>query len=241
MPTPVVYPFDPNAELESNFILQERHTLSSVNAAPYRIIIPDFAPFYVNDFSATYVSLSGIPEPLIEGVHYYMALNYVGASRSTNKSVYGGIPIITSFANGYIDISYRVVGGPWCADVDHVYRMLLETVYNPRMTWWDNLTNVQEVFPPTPHQQPVDDVSGLTDMLGSLDGIRQAILQAPGEAPASYVAHLVSKGNVHDMTLGDLGCQEAATLAIATDVEVLERQRIDKAVTLRQILLLLGL
>lgn len=240
MPEQVSYPEDLNAELESNFIHDELHTITAVNAAPCRILIPKLAPFYVNNFSMKHIDSLGVEHPLTEGVDYYFALPYIAATRSTGKQVYGGIPVITTRTSGVISLDYRIIGGPWCANIDLVYLQLLETVFNPRVTWWDKLTNVQALFPPTDHGQSLDDVQGIETLYSHFLAIRDAILQAPQLAPAQYIAHLISHGNPHGTTLEDLGAKEAAKLELATDEEVMLRRSVEKAVTLRQILQLLG-
>lgn len=240
MPEIVSFPFDPNATLESNFIKNEYHTVTAVNAAPYRILIPELAPFYVNNLKVEHIDALGVRKTLDEGVDYYLALPYVGATRSTGKAVYGGIPIITSLAAGTIALEYRIVGGPWTADRDYVYAALLETVYNPRVTWWEKLTNVQAVFPPTDHDQSLDDVEGTDAILGVLGGIREAILQAPQMAPARYLEHLLAQGNPHNMTPDDLNLGNASAKDVATDEQVFLKEDSSNLVTLGQVLRLIG-
>lgn len=240
MPEQVSYPFDPDAALESNFIKGEIHTVTSVNAAPYRILIPKLAPFYVNNLVLEHIDTVGVRRELTEGVDYYFALPYVGATRSTGKPVYGGIAIISNLATGQVELDYRILGGEWCANIDYVYQQLLETVYNPRVTWWDKLTNVQETFPPIDHDHSLDDVQQIEVLFTHLLSIRDAILQAPQTAPARYIAHLIQEGNPHKTTLEDLGGTATAKLPLATDEDVMLRRKLDHAVTLRQILMLLG-
>ena len=71
-----------------------------------------------------------------------------------------------------------------------------------------------------------------------LTSIQQAILQAPNNAPASYIAHMNTQ-NAHGVTLQSLGAGSSATLEKASDQEVIDRAMVNKTVTLRQVLMLL--
>lgn len=235
----VIYPFDPTGQAPSNYVTGEVHTLTEINAAPYRILIPRFAPFYLNNLSVTHINVDGTTNEMIEGVDYYAAIPYMSASRSTGKSVYGGLAIINNIANGGVRVEYQTVGSKWCADTEYVYQQLLEQAYNPRTTWWDHLTNVQEIFPPTDHLQNIEDLCGIDELIQRLTEIRQAILEKPVSAPGEMIAHMLAR-NPHNLTLEDMGGKNAAYLDVATDQEVLQRARVDKAITLRQLIMLLS-
>lgn len=235
----VTYAFDPTGRDAANLVTDEMHVLTEVNAAPYRILIPTFAPFYSYNLKVEHIDIQGNVRLLSEGVDYYLALPYVDATRSTGKAVYGGIPIINSFADGAIRLQYQTVGGPWCADIDYVYARLIEQVYNPRATWWDGLTNVQDNFPPLPHDHGIDDLYQVEVLFQTLTGIRDAILQAPSNVPGQIIAHMLDR-SIHPSTPEDLGLGPAATLDVATDSEVMSHAPVDKVITLRQVLLLLG-
>ena len=234
------YPFDTTGLAPSNLVQNELHTLTEVNSAPYRILIPSFAPFYLHNLLVEHIGTTGTPTPLTEGVDYYCVLPYMAASRSVGKSLYGGLAFISDLVQGTIRLKYQTLGGSWCADKNYVYEQLLSAHYNRRTTWWDTLTNVQETFPPTDHDHNAEDIEGHTELLAKLDEIRTAILQSPNLVPAQYLAHLMAKGNVHDLNKSDLGLGDVSNLPLATDQEVLSRIPSDKYVTLRQILMLLS-
>lgn len=235
------YPFDTTGTAESNLIRDELHTLTEVNAAPQRILIPKAAPFYLNNLLAEHISQQGVATPLTEGVDFYCALPYVAASRSVGKPVFGGFAMISDLPQGTIRLTrYQTVGGPWVANRDYVYEQLLATVYNKRTAWWDSLTNVQQLFPPTDHEQPVDDVEGHEAMLVALGKIEQALLANPGNLAGLIAAHIQNIGNPHQVTKNDVGLADVANFPMATDQEVVERANVDKYITLRQLLLLIN-
>ena len=234
----VTYPFDPTGQAPGNRVTDEMHTLTAINAKPYRILIPDFAPFYLSNLVVEHVAIDGQVTLLHEGVDYYTTLPYIAAQRSSGKAVYGGLPIISNLVNGGIRLSYQTVGGDFCADVAYVYARLLEQVYNPRTTWWDMISNVQATFPPIEHDTSLDDVQQITVLFEQLEKIRLAILQAPTNVPGQYIAHLLER-NPHGLTAEDLGITPVAMLDQATDEEVIRAEPKDKAITLRQLVLFL--
>ncbi len=177
------YAFDPTGILPANLIVDELHTLTEVNDVTYRIIIPEFAPFYTNNLMVKYND--GVSDTILqEGVDYILCLPYLGASRSIGSMVYGGISFNFSAPSGTLKISYQTLGGEWIADPNYVYEILVNTAYNPRVTVWDVLTNVQEIFPPINHDQLIDYVYDIGDVILKLQEIADAITN---RAPHTFV------------------------------------------------------
>ena len=239
MPT-VNYPFDTTGIAATNLVTGELDTVTEVNAAPYRILIPSFAPFYLHNLLIEHINELGVAQPLIEGVDFYATLPYMAATRSTGKPVYGGLSILSELPQGTIRLQYQTVGGTWCADRDYVYNQLLTDLYNPRTAWWDQLTNVQDLFPPTVHEQPIGDVMGHEAILAVLGQIREAIITNPNTVPAFFFEHVLNLGNPHQLSKLDIGLEKVANYELATDEEVIGRVVTDKYVTLRQVLMLLN-
>lgn len=238
MTTPI-YPEDLEGNAESNLVTGEFHTLTELNDDTYRILIPTFAPFYLRNLLLEHVDTTGAITPLTEGVDYYPCLQYMGATRSIGKPVYGGMYINSRLVEGSLRLRYQTVGGKWCADRDYVYERLAESVYNKRSVWWDNITNVQETFPPTDHNHPVSPLDGMERLLAGLQDLQQAVLQTGTSLSAQLQIHMNDE-EMHRPSKATVGLGQVSDLPMATDEEVLERQPIEKYVTLRQILLLLN-
>lgn len=237
----ITYPYDPLGTAPSNLIEGELHTLTEINAAPYRILIPTFAPLYLNNLLLEHVAVNGEVSELHEGEDYYATLPYMAASRSLGQPVYGGLALISTLPQGTVRLRYQTVGGEWCADQNTVYNNLLTIAYNQRLTWWDQITNVQQTFPPSNHQNSAGDVAGHEDLLAAMNQIIAAILTPRNnDVPASYVAHLLATGNAHGATPADFGLEHVQNIPPATDEEVMARAMVDKTVTLRQIVMLLN-
>ena len=238
----VQYPFDPSGTASTNLVTGELRTLTEVNAAPYRIFIPSHAPFYLNNLLLEHINEQGVATTLVEGIDYYPVLPYMAASRSIGQSIYGGLSIISTLAQGVVRLQYQTLGGSWTADPDYVYNQLLTSVYNNRTTWWDRLTNVQQIFPPMDHEHVADDIEGHQALLEKLDTIREAILNQPNTIPellAKFLAHIEEEGNVHNLHKNDIDLGHVENLPFATDQEVLELKEENRYISLRQVVLLL--
>ena len=239
----VTYPFDPSGVAATNLVTDELRTLTEINSAPYRIFIPSHAPFYLNNLLLEHINVQGVVTELHEGIDYYPVLPYMAASRSIGQSIYGGLSIISTLPQGTVRLSkYQTLGGTWVADANYVYEQLLSSVYNNRTTWWDRLTNVQQIFPPMDHDHVADDIEGHQALLAKLDEIREAILTQPNTVPqllAKFLAHIEEEGNVHSLHKNDIGLGFVENLPFATDQEVLELKEENRYISLRQVVLLL--
>lgn len=175
----MLYDFDPTGSLPDNLVVDELHTLTEVNADTYNIIIPEFAPFYTNNLVIIYNDGVNGDITLQENVHYVLCLPYIAASRSIGAMVYGGVSFLTNLPSGTLRFTYRTLGGSWTANPTYVYGVLVNTAYNPRVTSWDLVTNVQQIFPPVNHDQSLDYIFGYGDLIAKIDEITQAISARP--------------------------------------------------------------
>jgi len=178
MPT-VSYPLDSTGINASNLIPNELHILTEVNNSTYRVLVPDFSPFYLDNFSVKHTDDLGNITILTPDVDYIFTLPYLAASRSIGKMLYGAISVNSSIVNGVLSLTYQTLGGNWIADKNLVLVTLANTNYNPVITSWDQVTNKQDLFPPINHDLSLDYVTGATELVASITQVRDAILQGP--------------------------------------------------------------
>lgn len=174
MPT-VTYGLDMSGNNPANLIENELHTASEAHFKDYYFLVPNFAPFFVDNFSLS-VSMNGNTTPLTEDVDYSFALQYVTGTRITGKAMYGAITLHNLNLNGVLKMTYQTIGGDQIADRLVVLTTLADKAYNPRMTIWDILTNVPNALPPTPHYQDYDQFFGQEELVTKLGEIRDAIV-----------------------------------------------------------------
>lgn len=237
MPT-VSYPLDRTGLSTANKVPDEVHVLTEVNDATYRILIPDFAPFYLDNFSLVHVDTLGVHTTLDRDLDYIPTIPYLSASTAIGKMLYGGVSISNKLVNGSILVSYQTLGGDDNANVNFVREQLYEITINPRTTSWEIIANKPDIFPPYPHDHTFDDVAGSDDLVKAVNDISNAIAAGPNPSN-SYVSHLVNEDNPHNTTKAQLDLDKVANIATATDAEVAAHQRLEKHVTLKQIISLL--
>ena len=231
----VTYPLDTTGISPANLVRDEPHVLTEINDATYRIIIPDFAPFYQDNFQLRYSDGAGNISILEKGIDFDFCLPYMDASRAIGKYLFGALTIHNAYVQGYLAVDYQTLGDKWVADKNYVLEQLVEHNYNPRVVYWDQLTNVQQTFPPTSHAQDYDTIYGQKSVIESIDKIIAAILAGPS-ATNDYRSHVLAKGNVHGLTAADLGLSEASTLPLASLEELQNLDPVEKLFSLKQML-----
>ncbi len=172
----VIYPLDLTGVSPSNLVQNELHSVNESKFRDYYFIVPNFSPFYVDNFKAT-ITTGTVTRDLIEDVDFSFALNYVTGTRTTGKAMYGAITLHNLNLNGIISIDYQTIGGDQVADRLQVLTVLADRAYNPRTTIWDILTNIPTAFPPVPHYQDYENFYGQEQVVQALGEIRDAILQ----------------------------------------------------------------
>lgn len=175
MPTPITYPLDYTGNSVANRITQELHSVSEAHFRDYYFIVPNFAPFYPDNFQLS-ITVNNITTILNEDVDFSFALPYVTGTRVTGKALYGGITLHNLNLNGILSLNYQLLGGNQIADRLQVLTLLADKAYNPKTTIWDILSNTPEAFPPTPHYQDYSQFFGQEALVAKLGEIRDAII-----------------------------------------------------------------
>ena len=171
----VTYPLDMSGVSPVNLVTGELHTVTEAHFRDYFFLVPNFAPFYVDNFKATII-VGNETRDLVEDVDFSFAIPYVTGTRTTGKAMYGGVTLHNLNINGIISIDYQTLGGDQIADRLHVLTVLADKAYNPRTTIWDIL-GVPSVFNPSQHYQDYSNFYGQEQLVQSLGEIRDAILQ----------------------------------------------------------------
>lgn len=172
----VTYPLDLTGINPDSRVIDELHTVTEAHFRDYYFIVPNFAPFYVDNFEASII-VNNTERVLVEDVDFSFALPYVTGTRVTGKALYGAITLHNLDLNGIIKLSYQTLGGEHISDRLYVLTYLAEKAYNPRTTIWDLITNAPAAFPPEPHYQDYDDFYGQEEVVQKLGEIRDAIVQ----------------------------------------------------------------
>lgn len=231
----VTYPLDTTGISPGNLVRDEPHVLTEINDATYRIIIPDFAPFYQDNFELKYLDGNGTTVTLVKGVDFDFCLPYMDASRAIGKYLFGAITIHNVYVQGFLAVTYQTLGDKWVADKNFVLEALVEHNYNPRVVYWDQVTNTQQLFPPTSHAQDYDTIYGQKSVIEAFDRLIEAILQGPNPGN-EFLAHVISTGNPHKTTYADIGLPDLFGAEPATLTEMANSEPLEKLFSLKNLI-----
>lgn len=172
----VLFPLDPNCRLESNFIKNELHTVSSSRVSDYNLIIPKYAPFYIKDLEVRFKGNNNSAfRKLKYKEDYTFGLYFKGGTELFGYVSYGCIMLNDPGMEGVIQLDYRTIGGDYLVDIEKVMNKLIETVWNPREKDWAHIAGVPPSLPPIEHFIDWNDITNLGDLLAKLDEVVDAI------------------------------------------------------------------
>lgn len=232
------YPLDLTGIAPANLIKDEPQVITEINGRHSQIIIPDYAPFYLDNQKVVHVETDGSETILTRDVDYFVAYPYQDLARESGKLAFGAIVIIRQGAVNRFKISYQTLGDKWVADPNYVKTVLLEKAYNPRFAYWDQMTNVQDKFPPQSHEHDVTESDKYPALLEAINRVTEAILTRDYNESSIYPT-VVSYLNRHmpELTsLTALGLDMIENLPIATIEEIQQRLKVRKYITVEQVL-----
>jgi hypothetical protein len=236
----ISYPFDTTGLSNANLVIDEPHVISELNATTYRIFVPKFAPFYVNNFVLNHISITNVKTTLVEGRDYYFCLPFIGGARSTGKMLYGAISLNHKLIDGMFELTYQTIGGDWITNPAQVLLEIAEKNYNPRIVPWDKVINKPEIFPTTEHKHDANFIYGQKELKDAIKGIEDALTGVGSTFPADLSRHTTDYNNPHHVTASTIGLPDVANLPIADDQEVMALADVNKYMTLRQLSLFMN-
>lgn len=198
-----VYPLDKTGVAPSNLVTNEQQTISAVNYKDFSFLIPQFAPIYATSLKISYKDINGNTRPMVEGVDYLLGLPFIGATRALARPVYGSVVFLDLTLNGTIIFEkYQTLGGNYVLDTATLTALMVNMIYNPRVTSWEQVTNLPENFPPSPHQWDLIDMVGMSGVDSSLRGIADAIVRSINNGQND---HFTDFENPHETDKGQIG------------------------------------
>lgn len=171
MPT-YEYDFDPNGTSVDNKIVGETHVISPPDSTDFYFVVPDHAPFFLNNLSITHYP-SG--NTLVEGVDYGLSYKFLTASYQTAKSIFGAISIFNKTLSGTLEITYQTLGGKWAIDETKAAELVSNAIHNPRITSWELVVDLPETFPAIEHSHDLSDLVGMSEVVTQLEAIKTAL------------------------------------------------------------------
>jgi hypothetical protein len=225
MPAP--YQFDPTGTLPANRITGEQHIITVVSGRNYHFIVPTYAPFFADGCTVSYRDIDNNIRFLVEGIDFYFCFQFIAASRSCAKPIYGGISFLNLELAGVVTLVYQTVGGTWTLDPVQINEILSDTTRNPRVTSWEHVASVPALFPVVDHEWNLTDLVGMSDVVQSVDEVALAIANRPTPTPVADYALIPTKNM--------LGLGNVQNFGIATDAEAQAGTSITKYMTPRAV------
>lgn len=172
---PFLYPYDPLGTYPSNLITNELHTVTAPTSdEEANFIVPNAAPFFMDGI----IFRTG-PAPtdpvLIENVDYYLTHQFVEATQSLNKRIYGSITFVNRMFSGSVYLTYQTLGGPYTLDDYSVVTELTKSLYAIRVVTWGQIVGVPVAFPPVEHPHHTSDLTGMTEIVQQLQSLVGAV------------------------------------------------------------------
>lgn len=212
-----VYPFDPTGNLASNLIQNEQQIVTAVNYRDYHLVVPRFAPFFLESMVATITEPDTDPRPLVRGIDYWGVFQFISASRACSQPVWGGIALLDNTLSGVIKLSYQTLGGEWTLDEQGIAELLAYSLHNPRVTAWEQVIGLPHAFPVIDHEWDLVDLVGASEIVDSLTAIEAAIRASGG---ADITAHINNFNNPHQTTKDQVQLGLVMNYATATNADV---------------------
>lgn len=225
MPTP--YQFDPTGTLPANRITGEQHIITAASAGNYHYVVPTFSPFFSDGCSVSYRDIDNNVRILVEGIDFHFGYQFIAASRSCAKPIYGGISFLNLELAGVVTLVYQTVGGNWTLDSAAINEILSDTLRNPRVVSWEQIANVPTLFPAVDHEWNLQDLVGMSDVQDAIDGVAATIANKPASPPLDFGNMAATKYTV--------GLGNVQNFGIATDDDAIQGTSITKYTTPRNV------
>lgn len=231
-----LYPYDPTARATSNRIENESITvIPPTQITDYSYVIPRAAPYFAETLVVKDGKTPGA-RTLVENVDYWCVIDFLSASVGLGKRIAVGIALLDPSYSGTLYVSYQTLGGNYTIADYSVLEELIRERYIVKHVSYEQLINLPEGFSPEWHQHEVGDMVGMTPVVSSLEGIRQAtagrngsydqlnqqLLNHVGSA-AAHTPTNVGLGNVRNYTVATLTEAKAGTQSRYITADILKQ------------------
>lgn len=157
----------------------------SLNTATYpnrfNVVIPIEAPFYR---TGLVITAPGRPEPLIEGLDYYLGYYYQEAAEAFKEAVYGGIILLHA-----TEIDYEIVpiGREYRIPSSEIAKWLVkEDIKDPRNVDWSELMRYAPTIPAIDPPQSLEEAILRDEVVAALHELAVVLAEQAKEMEGAY-------------------------------------------------------
>lgn len=165
------YPFDSTGRSTTNLVRDEVHTLITLTDTR--------KPRYIFTRNGAYYNDSLIVKQnntkLVLNRDYKLAFFWQKATHETSFPVSTGIQIINRRLTGDIQVTYQVVGGEYQDRFVGLEQLLAILPHDVSNVFWDDIIEKPVGYEPVRHLHHINDVFGLSKLLGVLAELRRSL------------------------------------------------------------------
>lgn len=211
------YEYDPYGDNPLNLIEGEAHTITAANGTDFNLLIPRKGPFHRRSFRM-YDASTG--QDLTPTIDYFFAYRFDQILKSGSmQPVYAGIVMLDNTRSANVKMDYQTLGGSYTLSEQQIVELLANKQRDPRTVLFENVIDVPDELPATPHRQNVNDFVGYNAVVDALYNIADAIEVGNVKSMQALMEHVADHHNPHRITLEDLGIDELGNLVPATKDE----------------------
>lgn len=174
-----LYPLDITGVALTNMVSNERQTLNPPGEAlDFHFILPFAGPYYRDSMRLVHITTG---RTLTRGIDWMPGHRFQSASyelESIYGGVYGSILFLDRTLSGQVQLAeYQTLGGEWTLNENRILEILSNRVVDPRALTFDEVSDKPLLFPPVEHGHPVDDFTGMAEMIEATNDVAAAIRQ----------------------------------------------------------------
>ena len=171
---PLTLPLDLTGTAASNLRSNEAHAITDYSS---RFFVPEAGPFFTKGM----ILRKPDGSPMQPGQDYKaLHLSTDGVNQS-GKEVCCLLYVHNEAIAGNITATYQAIGGPYTATVPALEQLLENlSITNGNQVHWAQIVDAPVQYPPTQHPHHSKSIFGMNDIVGSLNGVSNAILASDG-------------------------------------------------------------
>lgn len=178
-----LYPLDLTGAAATNKVVGEKQTLNPPPAPEdndgeftFHFVIPFATPFFRDTLKIKHIATG---QPLQRGIDWMPGHKFHSASyelEGVKGGVYASVLLTDRSLSGQIEFTeYQTLGGTWTLNENRILEILSNRLVDPRTVTYEEVNDKPEVFPPVPHNHPVEDLTGMAEVVASNYDIAAAL------------------------------------------------------------------
>lgn len=159
-----MYDFDPTGVNPSNLIINELHSIGSVNGRDLNYFAAKTGPFFANSL----VIVDANTGRELEQSEYTLGHKFEEASTALSRDVYYAVALTNPAATGSYYLRMQLLGGEFALSSNQLLNDGIAALSRLQYVSFEDLTGYPDVFPPGPHETSLTSIDGATEILAQM-------------------------------------------------------------------------